>query len=473
MQRVTPALIALSMLTIPALAQAQLPGPPTDLAASTSGTCVALAWVPPVEGSGGPASAYRIELGSAVGLSNLLQLQVGAPSAVLHLAGRTYYARVRATNSAGAGPPSNAIVFTLPESAPCGFIQLAPGSWTAPAQGGSSEVALVLPDYPPTSWTASSSASWLSVSPTSGTGSATLQLTAAQIPGVDPRNARVTVGAHSVVVVQEGGHLLYVPSDLRVASVIGQQVTLQWEWSADPPSGGFVVEGGVTPGQTLAHIGAGSETLVSFAAPTGSFFVRVHTVADGLRQRPSNEVPLHVNVPVAPSPPRDLLGSASGNRVDLAWVNTFEGGAPTGLTLHVGGALTTTLALGLTDRFSYTGVPPGTYTFAVTASNSSGTSALSNPVTITFPGGCSGAPLAPGRLGAMHLGRVVTVRWDPAASGPAPSDYVLQVPELGLSVPTGTRSLSGTVDPGSYTLSVTARNPCGMSPPSEVRVVVP
>jgi Putative Ig domain len=276
-----------------------------------------------------------------------------------------------------------------------------------------------------------------------------------------------------MVVAQEGGYLLYVPTDLRVANVDGREVMLQWDWSAEPPAGGFVVEGGVTSGQTLASIVTGPETLVGFAAPEGSFFVRVHAVADLLRERSSNEVPLHVNAPVAPSPPLNLLGAASGDHLDLAWTNTFAGGPPTGLTLHVTGALATTIPLGLTDGFSYTGVPPGTYAFTVTASNRSGNSAASNPVTLTFPGGCSGVPLAPVRLGATHRDRVVTVRWDSAASGPAPSDYVLRVSELGLIIPTGRRLLSGSVAPGTYTLSVAARNPCGMSAWSELQVIVP
>jgi hypothetical protein len=57
--------------------------------------------------------------------------------------------------------------------------------------------------------------------------------------------------------------------------------------------------------------------------------VRVHEAEDTAFERPSNEVPLVVNLPVAPSPPAHLLATISGNRLDRAWTNTFRGGAPT------------------------------------------------------------------------------------------------------------------------------------------------
>ena len=66
-----------------------------------------------------------------------------------------------------------------------------------------------------------------------------------------------------------------------------------------------------------------------------------------------------------------------------------------------------------------------------------------------------------------------TSTWAPGTFGVAPTSYVLNVTGLfvgGFST-TG-RALSGTVGPGSYTLSVVAVNPCGASAGSPPQTVV-
>jgi photosystem II stability/assembly factor-like uncharacterized protein len=75
------------------------------------------------------------------------------------------------------------------------------------------------------------------------------------------------------------------PTDLRVVAVVGNDVTM----SFNAPSDGlvparYVLEGGTTPGQVLASLPiAAGETALTFPAPTGAFYVRVHTLAGGLR----------------------------------------------------------------------------------------------------------------------------------------------------------------------------------------------
>jgi hypothetical protein len=69
---------------------------------------------------------------------------------------------------------------------------------------------------------------------------------------------------------------------------------------------------------------------------------------------------------------------------------------------------------------------------------------------------------------ALVLGTTV-----PAASGPAPTSYLLHVTSafVGDFATTG-RSLSGTVGPGAYTLSVEALNACGASDSTVSQTVV-
>ena len=143
-----------------------------------------------------------------------------------------------------------------------------------------------------------------------------------------------------------------------------------------------------------------------------------------------------------------------------------------GLVLDVTGSSTLSLPLGLTDRFTFTGVPAGSYTFAVRATNMWGTSSASHPVTLTFPGVCSGAPLPPANFVAYPAGRSVFIVWEPAAGGPAPTGYVLKVTgAFNGSFPATGRSLSGSVGPGVYNFSVTATNTCGQSPATAPQTV--
>ena len=187
------------------------------------------------------------------------------------------------------------------------------------------------------------------------------------------------------------------PTALLVSSLVGNQVTLRW----NAPVGGlvptgYVLEGGVNPGEVLASIPLGTTTPVhTFTAPNGAFYLRLHTVAGSSRSSASNEIRVFVNVPAPPSAPTNLLGVANGVSLGLAWRNTFAGGAPSSLVLDVTGSASASLPLGLSDAFSFNGIPPGTYTFALRATNAAGTSAPSNAVTLTFPTGCSGLPLSP------------------------------------------------------------------------------
>jgi hypothetical protein len=265
------------------------------------------------------------------------------------------------------------------------------------------------------------------------------------------------------------------PTGLYAASIAGNTVTLRWT----PPPGGlpptdYVLEGGVNPGDVLASIPVGSTSpIYTFVAPTGAFFVRMHTMSGANRSAPSNEIRILVNVPAAPSAPANLLGLVNGSSIALAWRNTFEGGAPGGLVLDVSGALSTSIPLGLTDSFAFNGVPGGAYTLAVRAVNASGSSPPSNAITLTFPGVCSGAPLTPAGFLAYRQGNTIFVTWDPATSGPAPTSYSLNVSgAFAGTFGTAGRNLSGTVGPGSYQLNVAAVNACGSSAVTSTQTVV-
>lgn len=268
------------------------------------------------------------------------------------------------------------------------------------------------------------------------------------------------------------------PCGLYVSSVTGNDVTLRWQLPAiGPAPTGFELRGGLNPNEVLASIPTGSPyEIFSFRAPTGSFYARMHSVhtstSGSVVSAPSNEIRLHVNVPVPPSPPANLIGLVNGSNLSMAWWNTFQGGAPTSMVLDVSGSVTATLPLGVANTFSFANVPAGTYTLRLRAANAGGVSAPSNPITLPFPSACSGAPSAPVGLLPFRVGNTVYVVWDPNPSGPAPTGYELNVTgAFNGTFPTTTRGLSGTVGPGTYNLGVRATNACGSSASSPVRSI--
>ena len=265
------------------------------------------------------------------------------------------------------------------------------------------------------------------------------------------------------------------PADLVTTSIVGNLVTLRWKHpvTGSAPTG-YILEGGVSPGQVLGSIATGNASpTFTFTAPTGTFYIRLHAAGPGGRSPASNEIQIFVNTAATPSAPADLLGLVNGSSLTLAWRNTFAGGTPTSLVLDVAGATTLALPLGVTDTFSFNGVPPGTYTFAVRASNAAGIlSPSSNAVILTFPGGCSGSPQSPTNFIAYRQASTIYVIWNPPTAGPAPTGYVLNVSgAFNGSFPTAGRALSGAVGSGTYGLSVASMNGCGTSAPTVQQVV--
>jgi Domain of unknown function (DUF1929)/Bacterial Ig domain len=265
------------------------------------------------------------------------------------------------------------------------------------------------------------------------------------------------------------------PTGLRVVSVVGNSVTLRWDSAPTGPlATDHLVEGGINPGEVLAGLNTGSAyPMFTFPAPNGAFYIRAHALRSGDKSAASNEIRLFVNVPQLPSAPTNLLGVVNGSSLGLAWINTFAGGAPTTIALDVAGAGSILLP-GETDRFEFPDVPAGTYTLSVRAINAAGSSGPSSPVTLTFPGPCSGAPLAPANFLAYQIGTTAYVMWDPPASGPSPTGYMVNVTGSFVGdFPTTARFLSPTVAPGIYTVRVTAVNACGTATTGEQTITVP
>ena len=348
-------------------------------------------------------------------------------------------------------------------------------AWSAPADGAERAVMVTctLADAP---WVAQTSAPWLSWDRAAGTGSTAtpLVLRAAANTGV-ARTATATVGNRTITVTQASG--IRAATNLRVSSVDGTSVTLEWDWAGDPVNG-FLVAGGVVPGETLGLIpvAAGARRL-TMPLPPGKYWVRVHTLADTHRRFPSNEVPVVVGESEVPSAPTNLLASVAGDQVDLAWTNTFAGGVPTGIRLHVSGSLETVVPLSTAEHASLGSVPDGIYTLRLEARNRAGGSQWSLPVTVTVPARtCASVPEPPAWVRVVEQQGRVSVSWAPGRSGAAPTRYELRVrgTVTGDFSVGAIRSVEGSLPPGPVSIGVVALNACGQSlPTAPIKIEVP
>ena len=458
------------------------PSPPGNFQSTLSGQTVTGTWSAPTVGPGGTPSGYLVEVSKSGSFASIYRsistvdrsFSYRVDDADLNV---PLYFRISAVNQWGTSPPTPTVSLTVGSGGGTGGGgtggggtgggPLSQASWTSVAAGGTLNVTLTTASSS-TTWTASSAVAWLSVSPSSGTGSATLVVTAQALPGVETRSGSVLIGGATLPVTQ--APTPDKPTALAVAETTGRTVTLRWLWPGTRPDS-YVLKGGVNPGQTLATVSTGSNAPVfTFDAPQGAFYVRMVGVRGGAELTPSDDVRISVQVPDAPSAPTDLRGLSNGAGLELTWANTRSGGTPTGMMLDVTGSAVLSLPLPVTETFTFPSVPTGSYTFAVRALNEAGSSAASNAVSLSFPGSCV-MPGAPEAFQAYTVGSVVYLHWNPPVSGTA-TRYLLRVTgPVDLDLPLASRELSSPAPPGTYTFTVAATNGCGTGPATAAQSV--
>ncbi len=112
------------------------PGAPTGLTASFVGRTITIAWSAP--STGDPVTSYSLEVGSGPGLSNIVVVPTGAGTSfsAAGVPDGTYWLRVRGSNAAGAGLPSEDLGVVMSAAGGCVGLPYGPVLLT-PAISGS------------------------------------------------------------------------------------------------------------------------------------------------------------------------------------------------------------------------------------------------------------------------------------------------------------------------------------------------
>ncbi len=111
-----------------------VPSAPTALTAQVTGNTVTLSWTPPLSGS---VIAYKVEAGSATGVSNIVVARVEPVPflPVSNVPDGTYFVRVRAVGEDGDSQPSNEVAVVV-SSTGCAVPPAPPVGLSATINGG-------------------------------------------------------------------------------------------------------------------------------------------------------------------------------------------------------------------------------------------------------------------------------------------------------------------------------------------------
>jgi hypothetical protein len=273
---------------------ATAPGYPRALTATVSGSRATFAWLAP--NTGGAPTHYLLYVGTASGRSDIANgYNVGNVLSVYgDLPRGTYYARVRAANTAGTSLNSNEVQFTI------GRKLRKPGNFTVTWTGTTATM----------TWTASAAdaaedeaTNYVIVA---GTAPGASNVARVNVGNTTTFSTEVPSGTYYVRVIAQNELGESDPSDeieVRTPGTpqaptalyqlgSGSTVDLRWTASAGgyAPSG-YVIEAGSAPGRSdLAVLQVGDVTRFVTSAPPGTYYVRVRALNARGTSLPSNEI---------------------------------------------------------------------------------------------------------------------------------------------------------------------------------------
>jgi trimeric autotransporter adhesin len=309
-------------------------------------------------------------------------------------------------------------------------------------------------------------------------------------PGIYTFGVEATNSAGSVIspftVVDEGINSPQFVTAPTATATAGQSFSYQVTAAGCPLFDGYQLSGDTIPSLTINSDGLLQATPTAADVGTHTFTITAEPEGDGTPITQS--FTLTVSPPPATAPGAPTIGTATAGNGSAAVSFTpsaSDGGAPiTGYTVT---ATDTTnpanggeTATGTGSPVTVTGLTNGdSYTFAVTATNSAGTSAASGASNSVIPATVPGAPT----IGTVKAGNgSATVSFTPPASdGGLPiTGYTVTAtdttnPADGGQTATSAGSpvtVTGLTNGHSYTFTVTATNPVGTGPASAASAAV-
>jgi hypothetical protein len=259
------------------------PDAPSALSASAALSTVNLSWTPAT--SGGSASRYLLDAGTASGVYNFGTILLNSPATTAtfgNVPAGTYFLRVRAQNVAGTSGPSPEAQLTVGACA----APAAPGTltgsvsdqtvnlaWSAPSSGVTQGYRLLVGSAPGLAnllvadYAASVTAL---VAPGIAYGTYFARVAATNVCGVSP------VGNEVTLVVQPCASPPQAPTGLQFSRT-GSFVALAWSApsSGPTPASYTLVVGSQAGASDILVFPAGPATSTGASAPPGTYYVRV------------------------------------------------------------------------------------------------------------------------------------------------------------------------------------------------------
>jgi hypothetical protein len=257
----------------------------------------------------------------------------------------------------------------------------------------------------------------------------------------------------------------------------GNNVTISWTapTTGGAPTSYTLIARFTCGGAVITSAPVGNALSFSTPAPNGTYCVSVRA-ANAAGNGPES-AGTSFNVPIVgppPGAPTNLTATTVGQTLTLSWGSPTTGGPPSGYVATVSGTISGVFPLGLTNTVTAGGLPGGTYSISVAATNSAGTGPSSN--TVTFVIGASAPTMNPPSVSGGN----VTFSWVNGSGGSTPTGFVLRArlapggPIVASLTVSGNSFTVPGVPRGTYFVSVQAMAGALLSAESnQVTVVVP
>jgi fibronectin type 3 domain-containing protein len=218
-------------------------------------------------------------------------------------------------------------------------------------------------------WKASSSASWLTVSPSGANGPATLTYAAQQNTATTGRTATLTLDGQQFTITQAAA-APPVPTGLTATAVSSSQINLTWTASTGA-SGYKIYRAGVqiatTTGTTYANTGLAAST--TYCYTVAAYDTAGNNSAQSVSKCATTSASADTT---APSVPSLTVSAASSSQINLSWTTSTDTGGSglAGYKIYRSGTLLTTTS---GTSYSNTGLAAGTsYCYTVAAYDNAG-----------------------------------------------------------------------------------------------------